>query len=343
MTALFPLASLYGLALSVPASVAATAAAAPAPTGFGVEIPVLAVGVPALFALAYLLVMLEEFTHMRKSKPVMLAAGLIWVLIALFPPMNAPKHDDEGHGGEATAAHAAVPEPAAPATPEAAAAATAADSRETTTPAKTGAAKTTPAKTGAAKTTEPETTPEEKEHTRRLKMIEAAVRYSLMEYAELFLFLLAAMTYVNAMEERQVFDVLRDKLVGSGMGYRPLFWATGFIAFFLSPVLDNMTTALVTCAALAAVGRDSPKFVALGCINLVDRLQRRRGLQPVRRHHHADGLAKRRAAVPRLLRPVRPEPGQLPRAGGVHALRHSRRAGQPPWKAARICAAGRSA
>ncbi len=90
-----------------------------------------------------------------------------------------------------------------------------------------------------------------------------------MEYAELFLFLLVAMTYVNAMDERRVFDVLRDRLVSSGMGYRSLFWVTGWIAFFLSPVLDNMTTALVTCAALAAVGRESPKFVALGCINLV--------------------------------------------------------------------------
>ncbi|MFT7564385.1 MAG: hypothetical protein ACI8ZT_002038 [Bacteroidia bacterium] len=31
-----------------------------------------------LFAFAYLLVILEEYTHLKKSKPVLLAAGLIW-------------------------------------------------------------------------------------------------------------------------------------------------------------------------------------------------------------------------------------------------------------------------
>jgi Na+/H+ antiporter NhaD/arsenite permease-like protein len=32
------------------------------------------------------------------------------------------------------------------------------------------------------------------------------VRHNIMEFAELFLFLLAAMTYINAMEERRVFE-----------------------------------------------------------------------------------------------------------------------------------------
>src|SRR5665647_3123906 len=37
-----------------------------------------------LFFAAYLVVMAEEFTHLRKSKPVMLAAGIIWGLIAWY-------------------------------------------------------------------------------------------------------------------------------------------------------------------------------------------------------------------------------------------------------------------
>ena len=37
----------------------------------------------AIFVVAYLLVMGEEFTHLRKSKPVNLAAGLIWAVIAV--------------------------------------------------------------------------------------------------------------------------------------------------------------------------------------------------------------------------------------------------------------------
>ena len=37
----------------------------------------------AIFTASYLLVMAEEFTHLRKSKPVILASGLIWAIIAL--------------------------------------------------------------------------------------------------------------------------------------------------------------------------------------------------------------------------------------------------------------------
>ncbi|NMS18443.1 sodium:proton antiporter, partial [Vibrio parahaemolyticus] len=42
-----------------------------------------AIGIVSLviFLFAYLLVMLEEYLKMRKSKPVLLAAGLIWILI----------------------------------------------------------------------------------------------------------------------------------------------------------------------------------------------------------------------------------------------------------------------
>jgi NhaD family Na+/H+ antiporter len=146
-----------------------------------------------VFILAYALVMAEEFTHLRKSKPVVLAAGIIWVLIAFYYTTH--------HGDP----HAA----------------------------------------------------------------EQAVRHNIMEFAELFLFLLAAMTYINAMEERRVFEALRAWLIRSGFSYRKLFWMTGFLAFFISPVADNLTTALLMCAVVMAVGADNPRFVAIGCINIV--------------------------------------------------------------------------
>lgn len=37
-----------------------------------------------VFVLAYSLVVSEEFTHLRKSKPVILAAGIIWAMIGLM-------------------------------------------------------------------------------------------------------------------------------------------------------------------------------------------------------------------------------------------------------------------
>ncbi|MCB1734872.1 MAG: sodium:proton antiporter NhaD [Gammaproteobacteria bacterium] len=146
----------------------------------------------ALFGIAYLLVMAEEFTHLRKSKPVIIAAGVIWGAIAWTY---------QSHGGSDLPEH--------------------------------------------------------------------AFRHNLLEYAELMLFLLVAMTYINAMEERRVFDALRAFLIRAGLGFRALFWVTGTLAFFISPVADNLTTALLMCAVVLAVGGDNPRFVTLACINIV--------------------------------------------------------------------------
>ncbi|MBE9567277.1 MAG: sodium:proton antiporter NhaD [Proteobacteria bacterium] len=146
----------------------------------------------AIFVFAYLLVMGEEFIHLRKSKPVIIAAGLIWGMIGFYYTQ---------HG---------MPE-----------------------------------------------------------LAEHAVRHNFLEYAELMLFLLVAMTYVNAMEERRVFDALRSWLISKGFGFRTLFWMTGTLAFFISPIADNLTTALLMCAVVLAVGGDNVKFVTLACINIV--------------------------------------------------------------------------
>ncbi len=145
-----------------------------------------------LFVIAYGVVMAEEFTHLRKSKPVILAAGIMWALVAAVYIQHGDTHTAE-----------------------------------------------------------------------------AAVRHNILEYAELFLFLLVAMTYINAMGDRSVFDALRSWLVRKGFSYRQLFWITGWLAFFLSPIVDNLTTALLMCAVILAVGVDNKKFVGLGCINIV--------------------------------------------------------------------------
>jgi NhaD family Na+/H+ antiporter len=145
-----------------------------------------------VFVFAYLLVMAEEFLHLRKSKPVIIAAGVIWAMLAYV-----------------SAQHGA---------PQAA---------------------------------------------------EQAVRHAFLDFAELMLFLLVAMTYINAMEERRVFDALRAWLIRTGFGFRALFWLTGTLAFFISPVADNLTTALLMCAVVLAVGGDNRAFVTLSCINIV--------------------------------------------------------------------------
>lgn len=145
-----------------------------------------------VFILAYALVVGEEFLHLRKSKPVIVAAGIIWVLVGMAYA---------GVGDTETAGN--------------------------------------------------------------------AIRHNLLEYTELFLFLLAAMTYINTMEERQVFNALRAWLVSRGFSLRTVFWITGALAFFISPIADNLTTALLMAAVVMAVGAGKPQFVALSCINIV--------------------------------------------------------------------------
>ncbi len=152
------------------------------------------VGITAalLFFIAYLAVMAEEVIELRKSKPVMLAAGIIWAVIAWYYQAHNIPH-----------------------------------------------------------------------------IVEAALRHNLEEYAELMLFLIVAMTYINAMDERNVFEALRSWLVSRKFGYRALFWVTGVLAFFISALADNLTTALLMGAVVTAVGQGNRKFIVLGCINVV--------------------------------------------------------------------------
>jgi Na+/H+ antiporter NhaD/arsenite permease-like protein len=77
------------------------------------------------------------------------------------------------------------------------------------------------------------------------------------------------MTYISAMEERGVFSALRSYLISHRFSYRQLFLITGTLAFFISPVADNLTTALFMCAVLIAVAKESPRVITLGCINIV--------------------------------------------------------------------------
>jgi len=145
-----------------------------------------------LFTIAYILAMLEEVTELRKSKPMVFAASLIWVIIAIVYA-----------GGSMT----------------------------------------------------------EKAAT--------AFRTTLEAYAELFLFILVSMTYLNAMEDRGVFERLRVWLLNKNFNYRQLFWITGFLAFWISSACNNLTTALLMGSVILAMGKDNQRFITLSCVNVV--------------------------------------------------------------------------
>jgi Na+/H+ antiporter NhaD/arsenite permease-like protein len=146
----------------------------------------------AVFLVAYALVIVEENIDLRKSKPVMVAAGAIWILTAIAYASQAQSHAVAG-----------------------------------------------------------------------------ILRHNLLEYAELLLFLLCAMTFINTMAERNIFTGLRTGLVSLGLSLRAVFWLTGMLAFFISPVADNLTTALVMGAVVMAMGAGNGRFISAACVNVV--------------------------------------------------------------------------
>ncbi len=145
-----------------------------------------------IFFIAYGFVAVEKAIQLHKSKPVMLAAGLIWALLGIVYAANGQ-----------TAA------------------------------------------------------------------LEAEAKHVILDYGELMLFLVVAITYVNTMQERGIFDALRTWLVSKRMTYRQLFWLVGGLAFFFGPIIDNLTTALVMGAVVVAVGVGNHAFIVLGCIIVV--------------------------------------------------------------------------
>ncbi|WP_345980355.1 sodium:proton antiporter NhaD [Sulfurimonas sp. HSL3-2] len=91
----------------------------------------------------------------------------------------------------------------------------------------------------------------------------------ILEIAEIFFFLFVAMTYIETLIERGVFELMKYKLVSKGYSYKKLFWLTGTLAFFISPVADNLTTALILSTVLFTIDKEKIAFLVPGAINIV--------------------------------------------------------------------------
>ncbi len=91
----------------------------------------------------------------------------------------------------------------------------------------------------------------------------------IIEIAGIFFFLFVAMTYIETMIAFKVFSALRYKLVSKGYSYSKLFWVTGILAFFISPVADNLTTALILSTVLMTIDKDNRDFIIPAAVNVV--------------------------------------------------------------------------
>ncbi len=167
-----------------------------------------------LFVVAYAMVVTEDLIKLRKSKPVVIAAGMIWVCVAFALSGMSPEDVTQFYSS-----HDWIPDP------------------------------------DAAKA--------------KNKLLEHVVLHHVSEYAALFLFLMVAMTYISAIAERNVFLRINAWLVSAGYGLRTIFWATGTLAFVISPIADNLTTALLMGAVVVTVGGKNTSFVSLACCNVV--------------------------------------------------------------------------
>lgn len=98
---------------------------------------------------------------------------------------------------------------------------------------------------------------------------EREIDHLILEIAEIFFFLFVAMTYIEALIERGVFNALKAKLTAKGYNYRELFWITGTLAFFISPVADNLTTALILSTVLLTIETKNKAFLVPSAINVV--------------------------------------------------------------------------
>jgi len=71
---------------------------------------------------------------------------------------------------------------------------------------------------------------------------------NLGETAETVFFLLGAMTIVTLVDNYQGFSIITDRIKTTNR--KKLLWILSILTFFLSALLDNMTTAIVMCALL---------------------------------------------------------------------------------------------
>ncbi len=101
------------------------------------------------------------------------------------------------------------------------------------------------------------------------KPLEHEVEHLIGEIAQIFFFLYVAMTYIEAMIDRGVFSALRYRLVSNGYTYKKLYWITGLLSFFISPVADNLTTALILSTVLITIDKENRNFLVPGAINIV--------------------------------------------------------------------------
>ncbi len=145
-----------------------------------------------VFITAYIFITLEEITEIKKSKPALISAGIIWIITAIILTNNSKE-----------------------------------------------------------------------------EILILSIKKNLTEYCELFLFLFSTMIYINSMKDRFIFKKLKFMITKIELTSKKIYWIIGILSFIISPIADNLTTALIMSSILISIEKKNKQFINLCFINIV--------------------------------------------------------------------------
>ncbi|HBL75151.1 MAG: sodium:proton antiporter [Bacteroidetes bacterium GWF2_42_66] len=93
-------------------------------------------------------------------------------------------------------------------------------------------------------------------HAIREFIVESEIIHHIGEIGEILFFLLGAMTIVEVVDQHEGFKVITDRIRTTNKV--KLLWVVSFLTFFMSALLDNLTTTIVMVALLRKLIDDRP-------------------------------------------------------------------------------------
>lgn len=99
---------------------------------------------------------------------------------------------------------------------------------------------------------------------KRAYMIEGQLLLKIGEISEILFFLLGAMTIVEIVDAHEGFKIITDRI--DARSKVKLLWMTSWLAFFMSAVLDNLTSTIVMVSLVKKLIKDDSRLLYVGMV-----------------------------------------------------------------------------
>ncbi|MFN3315270.1 MAG: sodium:proton antiporter NhaD, partial [Raineya sp.] len=90
--------------------------------------------------------------------------------------------------------------------------------------------------------------------TENKELVSEQLAHHLAEISQILFFLMGAMTIVELIDAHDGFDIVKNQI--NTKNNKRLMWVMGVLSFFLSAIIDNLTTAIVMVSILRKVIKD---------------------------------------------------------------------------------------